>query len=397
MADYEYVVETGVIVPDTSATQDQVISEWRQAFGADLIVTPNTPQGLMIAAQTLARDNQLRNNAAVANQINPDLSGGIFLDALLALYGSERQGATRSYLLGVELHGAPGTVIPEGSQARVGTSGALFATTSAIVLAADGSGVAGFQALEAGPIAVSPGALDTIVTGVLGWDTVTNPTAAIPGTVEESDAAARRRRRIELGKQGTALPSAIQGTVYAVPGVRSVQFLENVAATTQTVEGISLVAHSIWVCVAGGADSDVAFAILSKKSLGANYNGTTTVNVTEPVTGQVYAVKFQRPDPVAIYAAFTVEQGTYVGDPTEVIKASVLAYANGEVDGEEGFQIAADVTAFELAGAVARNAPGLVIRDVAVGTTVSPTGTTVTIDSGEQAEINAAAITVTIV
>lgn len=398
MAPYSYLVETGVIVPDTSELLTEVQNEWRQAFGNDLAVTPNTPQGVIITMEALARDGVVRNNAAVANQINPDLAGGVFLDALMALYGNGRIPASPSLIVGVEVTGVAGVLIPAGSRARQGMTGPVFQTTGAVSIGAGGTGLATFQALEDGPIAVPAGALDTIVTGVLGWDTVTNPLAAIPGVARESDAAARTRRRLTLGLRGVALPEAIISGLYEVTGVRSVQFRENVTNAPLVLTGsITLVPHSIIAIVQGGTDDDVAEALLAKKSLGAAWNGTTTVNATDPASGQVYAVKFQRPEVITTYAAFEVEQGSFVGDATLAIRAAVVAYAEGLQEGEEGLQIGADVTAYELGGAVARVAPGLVIRSVTVGIAPTPTGSIVNIDIGQQAAITDGTITVTIV
>ena len=62
---------TGLIVADTSATLAEVQGEWQAVFGSDLIVTPDTRQGTMITAETLARDAVINNNVQVSNQINP--------------------------------------------------------------------------------------------------------------------------------------------------------------------------------------------------------------------------------------------------------------------------------------------------------------------------------------
>ena len=82
---YDYVATTGVIVPDTAVIQTQVQDEYLAAFGSDLNISPSTPQGILITTETLARSSVADNNATLANQINPNESGGIFLDALLAL------------------------------------------------------------------------------------------------------------------------------------------------------------------------------------------------------------------------------------------------------------------------------------------------------------------------
>jgi len=360
MADYQYLDETGVVVPETANIQTDVENEYKAVFGQDLVVTPNTPQGVLITAEVLARSNVVANNAALANQINPNVAGGVFLDAIWALTGGQRLPATKTSVLGVTLGGLAGTLIPAGSQASL-VDGTLFASVSDVTLDGSGAGSVEFQAVDAGPVAVNVGALSQIVTGVLGWDTVANPTAGTPGRNVESDLSARLRRKNTLGAQNVALPVAISSGVYGVDGVRSLAFRENTAATTETIDGVSMVAKSIFVCVDGGTDGDVAAAILAHKSLGAAMNGTTTVNTTDPATGQAYPVKFQRPDPIAVQARVTVRDINALGDVTATVQAAILAYAAGGIEGEAGFVVGGSVSAFELAGAVARQSPGIFV------------------------------------
>lgn len=367
MADYQYVVGSGVIVPDTSTLQDEVHNEFREAFGADLVLTPDTPQGVLATAEVLARDAVVRNNAALANQINPDLAGGVFLDAIWALTGGSRIKASRSLITGVVLGGVPNTIIPAGAQARVGVDGPIFQTTGASQIQPNGLTTATFQAVDTGPVAAPAGELDRIVSGVLGWETVTNPFPAVLGKAEESDIAARRRRRATLALQTVALPEAIVSGMFDVDGVRSVLFRENVTDDPLVIEDQTLDPHSIFVCVEGGLDADVAAELLARKSLGAGWNGDTVVNVLEPVSGQLYEVKFQRPEIVQVYVKVTVRQGSEISDPATLARNAILAYANGEMEGEEGLVIGADVSPWEIAGAVNRGAPGLFVTQVEIG------------------------------
>src|SRR5690606_33094150 len=123
-------------------------------------------------AEVEARDAVARNNATLANQINPDLAGGVFLDAIWALTRGSRRGATRSIVSGVVLTGRPGTNVPRGSRASVEATGAQFETTSAVILNSTGTAVVTMQSVELGPISASIGSLTGIATSVLGWETV---------------------------------------------------------------------------------------------------------------------------------------------------------------------------------------------------------------------------------
>lgn len=367
MADYEFITRTGVIVADTADLLEDVRSEYRQIFGEDLDTSPETPQGVLITAETLSRDAVMRNNAALGNQINPNVAGGVFLDHIWALTGGARVRATRSLVRGAVLGGRPGAVIPAGVQART-VAGDLFELTGAVVLNSEGTALGNFQSVEYGPIAAPTGQLNTLSTAVLGWETITNPTPAELGKTTESDQAARLRRRRTLALQGVALPEAIVSGLYAVEGVKSLTFRENVSNDPLTVDDVTLSPHSIYVCIDGGDDMAVAVALLRKKSIGAGWNGNVEVNVVEPYSGQTYLVKFARPVIRQIYAKVTIKAPETLSDPAKAVRDAIVSYAQGDIDGEPGFVVGGSVSGFELAAAVNMVDPSIFVKDVQIAT-----------------------------
>src|ERR1700748_2899361 len=110
MALYNFIIESGVIVPDTSELLSEVQQEYKDVFGEDLNVNPETPQGILINAEALSRGSVADNNAALANQINPNIAGGVFLDAICALTGLIRTPDTASTVL-AQVTGVAGTTI----------------------------------------------------------------------------------------------------------------------------------------------------------------------------------------------------------------------------------------------------------------------------------------------
>lgn len=398
MADYQYLTGTGVIVQDTATTLTEVQGEFRAALGDDLDVSPETPQGVLIAAEVLARDNVIRNNADLANQINPNLAGGIFLDAIWGLTGGQRFAATPTLVRNVTLAGVPGTIVPAGAQARVGSDGAIFQLISTVVLTG-GSASGTFQAIEAGATPVAIGTLNTIVTSVLGWETVVNTEAGETGTDEESDIASRTRRRQTLALQGVALPEAIISGVMSVSGVKSMAFRENYTDATVVIEGVSLGPHSIYACIDGGTDAAVALMLLRKKSAGCDWNGSTTINTTDPYSGQIYPVTFDRPALVPIYVRVTVAlNGAAYSDVPGVVRDAMISYAEGLQEGETGFVVGGDVSPFELAAAVGRVAAPLYVRAITLSTDgVTFAAAEVPITIAQKATLLAGDIAVTVV
>lgn len=362
--DYTYIDSTGVIVADTSTILATVQNEFISAFGSGLIVTPDTPQGVLITGETTSRSSVIKNNAALANQINPNLAAGVFLDAICALTGLQRIAATASTLTAT-LSGVAGTIIPEGTRART-PIGDIFLTTGAVVIGGGGTITANFESQILGPVACEIGQLSQIVDGILGWETVTNSNAATLGNSIQSDQSLRALRKVTLAGQGVALPEAIISGLYKVPNVLSLTFQENVEATTQVINGITMVAHSVYACVDGGTDTDVATSLLANKSLGAGWNGSTEIDIVEPYSGQTYTVKFDRPTGIPINVRATVTNTDLLIDATTAVKSAILAYAAGTIEGEPGLVVGQDVSAFELAGAINIQYPSIFVSNLEI-------------------------------
>lgn len=394
MASYEYVVSTGTITVDTSQTKTTVEEEFREIFGDDFITDDETPEGALINSEVSSRQGIARNNAQLANQINPNLSGGLFLDAIWALTNGQRQQATRS-TVNCTLTGIPNTVVPAQSRART-TSGDEFRSQITVTIPTSSTlENVPFESVETGPIEAGSGTLTTIVDSILGWESITNPAAAVLGRETESDARSKTRRRNTLGLQGRAVTEAVSSNVAALPGVQSLAFRENTTDQTMTIDGIELVAHSVWANVNGGDPTEIAQALLRSKTVGANWNGAQEIDVTDQFSGQTYTVKFDRPDTVSMLVRVTARADSSLDDPSSIIRNSVLEYAAGEIDGEEGFIVGGDVSPFEISSAINRDNPSLFITKVEVSENLeTPVYSTDTFEIGLDsiATINASGI-----
>lgn len=504
--DYNYVTSTGTIIPDTSTILTDVQNEYKDVFGADLVVTPDTPQGVLITAEALSRAAVVSNNAAVANEINPNLSAGVFLDAIAALTGIQRTAQTQTLVSGVTLTGVAGTTIPVGSQAQT-AAGDIFSSLSGVTLDVSGNATVNFASVAYGAIPCAANALTQVVSSVLGWETVNNTVAGVLGQSTQSDQALRALRQNTLAFQGVALAEAITSSLYATAGVTSLSFLENyngtpmgmlisvtggatlsgtiwgmtttgnvivdttamafalslqtvptpnpwpVAAFTTTGNvtlsglgtqgggdwggtltagniilvknnttasqnglwvaasgawtrqayntsastilgsnsGISMLKNSIYACVAGGSDTNVAAALLENKSSGCGWNGNTTVSLTEPASGQVYPVQFDRPTQVGIVIRVTSSNGD-----AENITNAVLNYAAGLVNGLTGLVVGADVSPFEISAAIIAQYPSYYISKVEISlqSSISYSTNVIPIGVNQQAFTNAGYITV---
>ena len=109
---YNYIENTGVVIPDTSDIKADVQEEFKNALGQSMQTSDDTPQGRLISGEVSARRAVAENNALLANQINPALAGGVFLESICALLGIERKGESASVIPDVRLTGKPRVEIP---------------------------------------------------------------------------------------------------------------------------------------------------------------------------------------------------------------------------------------------------------------------------------------------
>lgn len=404
---YDYVTNTGVIVPDASDVLVTVQNEWKTALGDDMSTDSSSPQGVLISGETTSRTGVIRANAKVANQINPNLAGGLFLDALCALLGLTRVAATSTQVTNVKLTGVINTNIPVGTRASVGQSGSIFTLQNGIVLGDDGFGggigYGTFVSQVTGVVACNDNELTWPVDSILGWETITNDQGGSPasvttlGAAQQSDASLRALRNNALALQGISTPEAQISNLFALPDVTSVAYRENVANTTQVIDGITLTAHSVWACVDGGNSNDIALSLLNNKTDGAGWNGAQSIVVTEPASGQTYTVKFDRPTYIFIYGEMIIKQGTYTGNLQQDAAQAVADYFVGDVDGFQALGIGQNVSPFEIAAAVVSACPGCIVMGCNIGTVpgvLNPTDITITLLERAQTTNTAFIITV---
>jgi uncharacterized phage protein gp47/JayE len=199
-----------------------------------------------------------------------------------------------------------------------------FSVTANLTIARIGSRVIA-QTVENIAESVSAGDLNTIVTLVAGWTSVSNVGAGTVGRAEESDAELRARYPLGVFRLGAAtLPSLAPNLLNDVIGVTAVKVYEN--DTDAIVAGRK--PHSVHFIVEGGLNSQVAAAIYKYKAAGIDTNGAVHVVVSTP-EGE-HDIYFDRPEPVFVWAkaALTIlpsSEEVFPADGFQRVAASINA------------------------------------------------------------------------
>jgi hypothetical protein len=277
---------------------------------------------------------------------------------------------------GVEINGDPGTIIQAGFRVKSDTND-IFTIVEQISIPASRKTTATIAAQEPGDIPLPVGNLE-IVDPVIGWASaiVTNSTNVTLGTQKLTDPQLKTLRNQTLFAQGLSATGAIKAHLMLTDNVTSVKIAENLTGAAGVVDGITFTGPGIWVCVAGAAtDQDVANSLHAARQGACPYdygtnNGTPVqapngVPVVDIYADATYHIKFTRAVLKDVYAKVVAKKGTSSASQVAIQRA-VKDYADGLVDGEEGFVVGASISAFELSGAICRLYPGLYVSKVSV-------------------------------
>lgn len=366
MADYIYITSSGTVIADTADIKESVQNEFKSALGDDISLEDSTPQGRLIDIETLARASVVENNALVANLFNVMLSYGVFLDAILANFNMYREGALSSRVL-VVVTGQKGTVIPAKSQAAT-AQGVVFYAENDIEIGENGQAEGIFLSLEQGQIACAAGELNKIIDGTFGWETISNPSPAELGTERESDAEFKKRFMNSGLYTGKALLENYYHAIYGVENVKSAFVYDNFTNNVITYDTVSIQPHSVYCCVDGGNDTDIANAIFAIKSSGCGYTGNIEVPVRDSFSGALYNVKLNHPELVGVCVSVVVDKGTSTATELEMtIKNAIISYSNGDITGFAGLNIGVNVVPFEIAAAISSVISGILVKNLKAG------------------------------
>jgi hypothetical protein len=320
----------GFVAPSSAATLNGVEMDLNFAFSTTFDFNLNTPQGQLASSWAAIVVNSNSTFQYYAQQVDPSYSSGKFQDAIGRIYFMQRNPAQPTALQ-IVCSGATGTVIALGSLV-VDQFGNQFSCVQAGTIPAGGSITLSFQAVVPGATTV-PAAVAIFQTQP-GWDSATIASGAV-GSPVEGRFAFETRRKDSVASNGFGPVGSIIGAVAAVPGVLDYFGQGNPSASPLTINGITIPANGIYICVSGGAPSAVAQAILSKKTPGGPMTGNTTVTVYDSnplfLTPIPYQITYQIPTSLQILFKVTISLSPLVPSNyvNQVQNALIAAFAGG--------------------------------------------------------------------
>jgi uncharacterized phage protein gp47/JayE len=390
----------GLVIPAETDVLAGVQADMNAAFGGGLNPALETPQGQLASSQAAVIADKNNEIATFVNQVDPQYSADRFQDAIGRIYFLTRKPATPTAVTAT-LTGLVGTVIPAGTLAQ-DTSGNTYAASGAATIGTTGTVDAEFQNIENGPIPCAAGTLTQVYQAVPGWDAITNAADGTMGQDVESRADFEYRRKNSVALNGKGTPAAIYAEVFALPDVLDVYVKDNPSGNTVNTGSTNypLLQHSVYVAVVGGTDADIAAAIWRKKDTGCDYNGNTSVVVTDAsgynYPQPTYTVKFERPAALPVkFAVQLVNDASLPSNIVQLVQDAIIARFNG-ADGTTRERMGSLILASRYYGAVVSVAPNVSLISILIGTS-TPTLSQVSVGIDQKPTLSASDISVTLV
>jgi hypothetical protein len=371
--------------PSTTQVLTGVIADIQAAFNntLNLSVTDldslKTSQGQLATNMTGSIVNANNTFLVQTTQTDPAYAFGRWQDAIGRIYFLERL-PSEPTALQIACNGAQNVPIPVNATIK-DNSGNIYQCVQAGTIAAAGTITLAFACTVPGQTPV-PQIVEPYQT-IPGWDSATVASGVVGKNVE-SRAAFETRRQDSVAGNSFGPIGAIIGAVAKVPGVLDYYGFNNNTSGSVTVNGVTIAAYSIYICVSGGAPSAVAQAILTKKGAGAPMTGNTTVTAYDSnplyVAPVPYTIIYEIPTALQLLFKVVIASGPLVpSNAASQVQSALLAAFTGNALSASFTGSIAGTTLTVTAVASGTLAIGQIVSDltgsVTANTTITGLGT----------------------
>jgi uncharacterized phage protein gp47/JayE len=317
MASPEFT-SSGLIIQSLAEINAELVAAYQVIYGTDINLDADTPDGQRVGIEAKARSDLQEGVLQLKNNLDPDLSQGLWLDVINKLSGITRVAATQSTVninvtVSFNLTLPVGYIITDDLNQNW-----ILETATALTV---GTTSVGFKSELFGAYEASIGTIVNPQSVILGVTSVTNPAVAIAVIAEETDESLRIRRNNSLENPAYSVVGSLFAGIANLSNVTKVKIYENKTDTYDAV--LSLNAHSIWVIVLGGTDQDIFTLIAKEKTGGTGLKGSTSGTYVEQITlgaltfDYTHGVSFDRPTEQPLYINITATRKT-TGDAVNI-------------------------------------------------------------------------------
>ena len=320
-----YIDETGYHYPTYNEILEYLIDRMQTIYGSGIYLGNDSPDYEMLATFAELTYDTYQAGEVLYNAQSVETAMGVGLDNQAAIVGISRKQPTKSAVT-LTLSGVAGVVINGGVCADAG--GRLWDISGSVTIESNGQATATAYCRDYGFVSAMPNTITRIMTPTLGWESVTNSSAAVTGMTVEKDSELRARVKESAALPSTGMLDSLKSAILSVKDVIRCAVYEN---DTGTTDANGIPGHSICCVIEGGESQALAEIIWSKKGIGAGtYGGasgdTNLVQCTVyDQSNSAHTVSFARLSyvEVAIEIEITPKTGYSAATATEIQMAVV--------------------------------------------------------------------------
>lgn len=313
------ISSTGISAPTFSDIVSSLTASFQSIYGSDIYLGADSQDGQLIAVFSQAISDCNQATIATYNSFSPGTAQGTALSSNIKINGLARLVSSNS-TVDVTIVGQAGSPITNGVVQDSAKNN--WDLPPLVTIPNTGQIIVTATCETPGAINAAIGTVTEIVTPTLGWQTVTNASAAAPGAPVETDAALRVRQAASTALPSLTILEGIIGGVASIAGVSRYQGYEN---DTDTTDANGLPSHSMSIVVEGGDATAIATVIATKKAPGTGTYGTTTETIIDTVQ-VIHTINFFRPTDVSIVVQINLKK--LAGYTTTIGNEIAAAVAN---------------------------------------------------------------------
>jgi len=309
--------------------------------------------------------------------LDPNSAVGEQLDIIGRFNGLTRLGAARG-IGTITATGTPGTIIPAGSRASNSTTQVIVETSSDATIGGGGTVSIPVRSVEAALVVSGVDGIDTIVTPVAGWASI-SASSALTGSRDQESDADYRARLASIRAIVASVEGAIRARLLEVDGVDECLVISN---RTSVTDSNSTPPHSARIVISPDLEGQtaieeaIAAAIFETLPAGIDSYGVgSEAQEATVVDAQGYdqTVRWEYGEQVDIYV--TMDVSVRVQDTLLSQSEAETAIREGIEDYINALDLGDDVRPSALQGIAEDVVPIWSVDTLNLGTSPGPSGT----------------------
>ena len=249
ITDFIKITSAGVKIADYVQVRAALIKRYKSIYGSDIDVSTASADGIYITNLALIINNILQSVKTMYSNLDVNTANGVYLDHLCALANVKRKPATHSTASILIKNISDSTSAAIDQLTVIDKAGTEWKTVESVPELTPTQQVERtVVCVDDGPVEAKAGWIYETLEAGLGLS-ITQPSDAILGSNQESDAELRDRRAQSSGADGVTVLESLVGALLEISGIDDVLIYTTGSQAIEAKDGTQVAAHSVYVII----------------------------------------------------------------------------------------------------------------------------------------------------